>query len=276
MFTSNKENTPVFSSNNENFDLKSLKNDLKLFKTQEEVTPSVYDDDILQCYLESEKKNQLTPNFFETQTELTISNRKTIIEWLVDYHQRCRLKQESLYLAIQVFDRYLMKNNITRISIQVNVVAALRVACKYCELNPIRGIHSASWTKEELIQKENEFLAFFDYNLTSIVTPFVFLKKYELENPKLPKCSVMANFFTELSYLYIDSVTYLPSEIASASFQLACEILGVKPKVELVQKNEDCKQYLIYLFKRKKFVTLEKKYSNISISEIENFINKDF
>jgi G2/mitotic-specific cyclin 3/4 len=276
MFASNKENTPVFSSKNENFDLKSLKNDLKLFKTQEEVTPSVYDDDILQCYLESEKKNQLTPNFFDTQTELTISNRKTIIEWLVDYHQRCRLKQESLYLAIQVFDRYLMKNNITRISIQVNVVAALRVACKYCELNPIRGIHSASWTKEELIQKENEFLAFFDYNLTSIVTPFVFLKKYELENPKLPKCSVMANFFTELSYLYIDSVTYLPSEIASASFQLACEILGVKPKVELVQKNEDCKQYLIYLFKRKKFVTLEKKYSNISISEIENFINKDF
>jgi hypothetical protein len=158
----------------------------------------------------------------------------------------------------------------------VNVVAALRVACKYCELNPIRGIHSASWTKEELIQKENEFLAYFDYNFTSIVTPFVFLKKYELENPKLTKCSAMANFFTELSYLYVDSVSYLPSEIASASFQLSCEILGAQPKVKLIQKNEDCKQYLIYLFKRKKFATLEKKYTNISISEIENFINKDF
>jgi hypothetical protein len=132
MFTSNKENTPVFSSKNENFDLRSLKNELKLLKAQEEVTPSVYDDEILECYLESEKKNQISPNFFDIQTELTIPNRKTIIEWLVDYHQRCKLKQESLFLAIQIFDRYLMKNNISRISIQVKFIKFLILKGECC------------------------------------------------------------------------------------------------------------------------------------------------
>ena len=73
--------------------------------------------------------------------------------------------------------------------------------------------------------------------------------------------------------MYTDSVNYLASEIASSSFELACDILNIKPKVELIQKNEDCKQYLIYLLRRKKFSALEKKYKQISIKEIENFIN---
>eukprot|EP01080_Neovahlkampfia_damariscottae_P001972 gene1972-1480_t len=279
MFTSeNKENTPVLTNNKDLLSLKDIKAEIDVLNEKE--TPeennsqNIYDEEILQCYLKSEKKNRIPVDFLESkQTELTISNRKTIIEWLIDYHQKCRLKQESLFLAIQIFDRYLTSHDIKRKDIQVVVVAALRVACKYCELNPIRGIHSSSWTKEELIEKENEFLAHFDYNLTSLVTPYIFLKKYEIENPQTPNASLIANFFTELSFLYTDSVNYLASEIASASFELSCEILQMKPKVELVQKNEDCKQYLIYLFRRKKFTALEKKYTRISIKEIENYIN---
>ena len=131
MFISqNKENTPVvFKSKKESFNLKEIKEEINILTEknlddqkdeQESEDEHVYDEEILQCYLDGEKKNRIELNFIETsQSELTISNRKTIVEWLIDYHQKCKLKQESLFLAIQLFDRYLISNDIKRKDIQV-------------------------------------------------------------------------------------------------------------------------------------------------------------
>lgn len=251
----------MFQSNKENIDekghifqfTKKLKN-LTLDKKEhvEKETPEIsyehdYDQEVLEGNHLNEIKYRIPTDFLQNQEYVDSNIRSILVDWLIDYHFRCKLNNESLHLAIQLADRYLWKRNLERSMIQVVYIACLRLACKYTDLNPIRGISSNSFTKQEVIEMESKLLEFFDYNISHFTTIHHFIKKTD---------SKQVHFYAELALIYSDSYQYLPSEIAKA-----CLSLGAK------ESASDCSKDLIELLQdytsrltKGKLTALFKKY----------------
>ena len=57
--------------------------------------------------------------------------RAILVDWLVEVHMKFRLVPETLYLCVNIIDRYLEKEFVERTKLQLVGITALLIACKY-------------------------------------------------------------------------------------------------------------------------------------------------
>ncbi len=57
--------------------------------------------------------------------------RAILIDWLVDVHLKFKLLPETLYLTVNMIDRYLDKEVISRRKLQLVGIASMLIASKY-------------------------------------------------------------------------------------------------------------------------------------------------
>jgi len=62
--------------------------------------------------------------------------RSILVDWLVEVHLKFKLVPETLYLVVNLIDRYLAKKEVTRSKLQLVGVTALFIATKYEEIYP--------------------------------------------------------------------------------------------------------------------------------------------
>ena len=65
------------------------------------------------------------------QSEINSVMRAILVDWIVEVHLKFRLTPETLYLAINIIDRYLEREQVERKRLQLVGVTALLVACKF-------------------------------------------------------------------------------------------------------------------------------------------------
>jgi hypothetical protein len=69
-----------------------------------------YTKEILQHYLAQERVNQPKSKNMKHQPFITDRMRSILIDWIIEVHQQLRkLKTESLFLTINIIDRFLEK-----------------------------------------------------------------------------------------------------------------------------------------------------------------------
>ena len=95
----------------------------------------------------------------EMQTDIHEKMRAILVDWLVDVHYKFKLVPETLYLTINLIDRYLQKEPVTRQQLQLVGVTAMLIASKYEEIYaPIVKdfvyITDNAYTKEEILSME--------------------------------------------------------------------------------------------------------------------------
>ena len=62
--------------------------------------------------------------------------RSILVDWLVEVHMKFRLVPETLYLCVNIIDRYLERAFCERTKLQLAGITALLIACKYEEIYP--------------------------------------------------------------------------------------------------------------------------------------------
>lgn len=95
-----------------------------------------YTKDILQHYLETEIENQPKVKYMEHQKHINERMRSILIDWIIEVHFQFKLKVESLFLTVNLIDRYLEKVTVTKETLQLVGVSAMLIACKYEEIWP--------------------------------------------------------------------------------------------------------------------------------------------
>ena len=74
-------------------------------------------------------------NYIENkQTEITWKMRTILVDWLIDVHNKFSLLPETLFLAINLLDRYLTKEHIALSKLQLLGLTCMLVASKYEEV----------------------------------------------------------------------------------------------------------------------------------------------
>tara|TARA_B110000305_G_scaffold239384_1_gene307031 strand:- start:267 stop:539 length:273 start_codon:yes stop_codon:yes gene_type:complete len=72
----------------------------------------------------------------EHQPYITERMRSILIDWIIEVHLQFNLKTESLFLGVNMIDRYLEKVVVSKENLQLVGVSAMLIACKYEEIWP--------------------------------------------------------------------------------------------------------------------------------------------
>jgi len=204
----------------------------ELVITNENVNPQLvteYQNDIFEYLKKIE--SQFVPKFNYMkgyQTDINDKMRSILIDWLVDVHLKFKLLPETLFLTVNLIDRYLEKNIIKRTKLQLVGVTAMLIACKYEEIYApeVRDfvyITDQAYNKEEILKLENHMLSCLEFNITT-PSSFRFLEHYA-NILKLDEISFMfCRYLLEL--LLVDSKTnrFSPAHQSAAAIYITLKI----------------------------------------------------
>ena len=97
-------------------------------------------------------------------------HRSMLYEWLIQLHDKQKLQNKSLHMALNIFDKFQRRRQIAREEIQLYGLTALWIACKYEEIYPpdlgqfVRACADA-YTQELFKIAEGEILKVLDFNV---------------------------------------------------------------------------------------------------------------
>ncbi|GMF05499.1 unnamed protein product [Ambrosiozyma monospora] len=95
---------------------------------------SEYVNDIFEYLNELELKTLPDPNYLHWQRNLRPKMRSILVDWMVEVHLKFRLLPETLYLSINIMDRFMSKESVQVDRLQLLATGALFIAAKYEEV----------------------------------------------------------------------------------------------------------------------------------------------
>lgn len=162
------------------------------------------------------------------QKDINEKMRAILIDWLVDVHLKFKLNSETLFLTVNIIDRYLEKCAIMRQKLQLVGVTAMLIACKYeeiyaPEIKDFVYVTDKAYTKEDIIFMEGNILSALDFNLT-FTSSLRFMERYAHLCNFDEKTNFLTRYLLELSLIEYKMLRYSQSNIASSAIYLVKKI----------------------------------------------------
>ncbi|XP_059461474.1 cyclin-A2-2 [Corylus avellana] len=170
-------------------------------------------------------------NYMEkVQRDITPSMRGILIDWLVEVSEEYKLVPDTLYLTVNLIDRFLSKNYMEKTRLQLLGVTCMLIASKYEEICAPRVeefcvITDNTYMRGEVLELERQVLNFLHFQL-SVPSTKTFLRRFiqaAQASYKLPSVELefLANYLAELTLVEYSFLKFLPSLIAAAAVFLA-------------------------------------------------------
>nr|GMD30287.1 G2/mitotic-specific cyclin-2-like [Ipomoea batatas] len=108
--------------------------------------------------------------------------RSILIDWLIEVHQKFALMDGTLYLTVNLVDRFLAVEPISRQKLQLVGVTAMLLACKYEEVYApaivdFILISDNAYCRQEVLDMEIIMANTLQFNF-SVPTPYVFIMRF--------------------------------------------------------------------------------------------------
>ncbi|KAL1891650.1 G2/mitotic-specific cyclin [Sporothrix stenoceras] len=188
-----------------------------------------YAADIFEYLRDLECSSLPNPRYMNHQDELDWKTRGVLVDWLVEVHTRFHLLPETLFLAVNIVDRFLSAKVVQLDRLQLVGVTAMFIAAKYEEvLSPsvgsFRHVADDGFTEAEILSAERFMLGTLNYDL-SYPNPMNFLRRVSKADNYDIQTRTVAKYLTEISLLDHRFMSYRPSHVAAAAMFLARLIL---------------------------------------------------
>ncbi|KAJ2326707.1 G2/mitotic-specific cyclin [Coemansia sp. RSA 2702] len=190
---------------------------------------SEYIGDIIEYMRDQEKKTMPDELYMGKQTELSWDMRRVLVNWLVQIHYQLRMLPETLFLAVNLVDRFLSKRQVSVSKLQLVGLTGLLVACKYEEMTTphiqdFAYLAGNCYSVEEIMNAEVFMLRVLDFNL-SYPSPLTFLRRVSKAEQYNMQTRTVAKYLMEICLVDHRLMSYPPSHIAAAGICLARRML---------------------------------------------------
>ena len=219
-----------------------------------------YFDDICHELFSNEDKYLVDPKYMSNQSDINHRMRAILIDWLIDVHLKYKLVPQTMYIAVNLIDKYLEKNETNRAKLQLVGVTAMFIACKYEEIYPpdlkdFVYITDGAYVKQDVLDMEYKMLKSLEFNIT-FPTQWslfeIYKKKLDLDD----KTFKLAWFLMELCLIDYKILKFKISYIAASAILIAIKTLGIYRSdfssvigIEENQLEECCKEiYNFYVY----------------------------
>lgn len=219
----------------------------------------------------------------DQQPEIRWHMRPCLVDFLVEIHFAFRLRPETLYLTLNIVDRYVSRRIVYIKHYQLVGCAALWVAAKFEDakervptVQELAQICRDTYDESAFIQMEGHVLATIQWTLghptaeawlrLMCCDPFV----------EEDKVQHVARFLMEITLFYREFIKYAPSSIALGALTLARFLCG-KPR-RIFEETAECREIVDLLDNRLSTPvnnlseTLVKKYSYAFYSKAATFV----
>ncbi|EGE08591.1 G2/mitotic-specific cyclin-B [Trichophyton equinum CBS 127.97] len=181
--------------------------------------------DIFKYLKELEPITMPNPDYMDHQDELEWKMRGILVDWLIEVHTRFRLLPETLFLTVNIIDRFLSVEVVTLNRLQLVGVTAMFIASKYEEvLSPhvanFSHVADDTFSDKEILDAERHILAVLNYDL-SYPNPMNFLRRISKPDNYDVRTRTLAKYLMEISLVDHRFMKYRQSHIAAASIFLA-------------------------------------------------------
>jgi G2/mitotic-specific cyclin 1/2 len=176
-----------------------------------------------------EVATQPNADYMDHQEDLEWKMRGILVDWLIEVHTRFHLLPETLFLAVNIIDRFLSTKVVQLDRLQLVGVTAMFIASKYEEvLSPnvanFRHVADDGFTEEEILSAERYVLSALNYDL-SYPNPMNFLRRISKADNYDIQTRTLGKYLMEISLLDHRFMNYLPSHVAAGAMYLARTIL---------------------------------------------------
>lgn len=185
-----------------------------------------YIEDIYQFYKLTEEDGRVG-NYMDSQPEINFKMRAILVDWLIEVHKKFELMPESLYLTVNIMDRYLSMKAVPRKQLQLVGISSMLIATKYEEIwapevSDFIAVSDNAYGRNQVLMTEKAILGKLGWYLT-VPTPYVFLVRYTKASvPHDPEIEHMVFFFAELGLMdYSTTIKYCPSKLAASAVYAA-------------------------------------------------------
>lgn len=170
------------------------------------------------------------PNYMEMQKDLAWKMRGILTDWLIQVHSRFRLLPETLYLCINIIDRFLSQRVVSLAKLQLVGITCMFIAAKVEEIVAPGATNflycaDASYSEGEILQAERYILKTLDWNM-NFPNPIHFLRRISKADDYNVHSRTIAKYLLEIQCLEWRLIAAPPSLIAAAAIWLARLILG--------------------------------------------------
>ncbi|KAL2271057.1 hypothetical protein VTJ83DRAFT_428 [Remersonia thermophila] len=234
-----------------------------------------YLEDIMQHLRHMEDETLPDANLIDMQREIQWFMRPYLIDFLIEAHSAFSLLPETLFLTVNLLDRYCSKRVVYKQHYQLVGCAALLIAAKYGDkkdrvpqINELNNMCCGLYDAGMFTQMEMHVLNTLDWNIGHPTVDF-FTKLAAAEERDSVEVEHMASYICEIALYHRDFVSTKPSVMARASLALARAILG-KPEVNDGEWDQNDNVTLLTLSQHlhQPSVTLARKYSSPYYSRV--------
>lgn len=189
-----------------------------------------YVAEIYEHHFATEAARLPSPTYMNKQPDLNAKMRAILIDWLSEVNDKYRLRSETLYLAVNLIDRFLAVVAVDRKKLQLVGVTGLLLAAKYVEIYPpqleeLVRVSGRAYTRDEILSMEHKMLGALGFHL-SVPTPYVFLIRFLKAAGADAETAYRARYFLERGTLEYRMLKYIPSVMAASAVYMALRCRG--------------------------------------------------
>ncbi|KAJ5047767.1 cyclin-like protein [Bipolaris maydis] len=187
-------------------------------------------DDIFKYFRSIERLLKPDPLYMDKQSKITWKYRFIVIDWIMGVHQNFKFSPETLFLAVNLLDRFLASREIRIENLQLAGITAFLIASKYEEslneriLDECLDMTENAYTRENFMEAEKSMLKTLDYNL-GWPGPLSFLRRINKADDYDDEIRNMAKYFLEVATLDKQFADCIPSFLSAGAYYLARDIL---------------------------------------------------
>ncbi|PSS21811.1 G2/mitotic-specific cyclin-1 like [Actinidia chinensis var. chinensis] len=236
-----------------------------------------YIEDIYAHYRETEDSARVSPYYMTHQFDINEKMRAILIDWLIEVHYKFDLMEETLFLTVNLIDRFLECETVVRKKLQLVGVTAMLLACKYEEVSvPLLEdfviISDQAYIRKDLLHMEKLMVNALQFNM-SVPTPYVFMRRFLKAAQSNEKLELLSFFIIELCLVEYEMLKFPPSLLAAAAiFTAQCSLYGSKQWTKAIEWHTnysedqlmDCSRLMVTYHQRAgtgKLKGVYKKYS---------------
>lgn len=201
-----------------------------------------YVTNIYDNFLAVEPKLLPSPTYMSNQTDVTSRMRAILIDWLVEVHLKFKLLPQTLYIAVNILDRYLERRVVMRDELQLIGCAALWCASKIEEIyspevQDFVLVSDRAFKRQDLLVMEGKLLNALEFKLT-FPTHYAFLTRWSKVANADRRVKLLALYCVERTLQEYAFLKYRPSMIAAAGLLVAMEAQhGPRQWTSLLEKH---------------------------------------
>lgn len=172
-----------------------------------------------------------SPDYMDGQGEINWDLRQKLVDWLLQVHLRYHMLPETLWIAINIVDRFLTKRVVSIIKLQLVGITAMFIASKYEEIlapsvDEFVYMAENGYNRDEILKGERIVLQTLEFKISHYCSPYSWMRKISRADDYDTQTRTLSKFLTEVTLFDYRFLRVKPSMIAAIGMYTSRRMLG--------------------------------------------------